>query len=179
MKREVGLAFGSNIGDKVAHIRAALRGLKETEGFDLVAVSSAYRTPPWGFEDQDIFVNACAIAETTLSADDLLILAKDLERKIGRTSTFRWGPRVIDIDLIYVEGITRNDDHLILPHKEALNRAFVLLPLAEIRPELAISGTAIQDALRPLDQIGIEPIDVPLYPEVTAPGAETTVSDAS
>ena len=161
--RELGIAFGSNIGDKVSHIRAALHGLNEIDGLTLKSVSSAYRTPPWGFEDQDIFVNACAIAETSLSPNALLKLAKDLERRIGRTSTFRWGPRVIDIDLIYLSGVTQSEEHLTLPHKEALNRAFVLVPLLEIHPDLVISGQRISDVVARLDKEGIEPIGLPLY----------------
>lgn len=163
--REVGLAFGSNMGDKVGHIEAALRALQAMAGFDLTAVSKAYRTPPWGYEDQDPFVNACAIANTSLAPHILLERAKDAERQIGRTSTFRWGPRVIDIDVIYMEGVLLQTEQLTLPHPEALNRAFVLRPLMDMKPDLALSGRRIDEALAMLDEAGIEPLDICLYPE--------------
>ncbi len=144
---EVGIGLGSNIGDKAAHVRDAARRL-EAEGLvrDL-RVSSLYRTAPWGHVPQDWFVNACAWGTTALAPTALLVHVKRLETDMGRTGAERWGPRLIDIDILYYDGVQLDTPDLTLPHREILNRAFVLVPLAEIRPERRIGGMALDDAI--------------------------------
>src|SRR5690606_4521546 len=117
------------------------------------ARSSDYRTPPWGREDQPPFVNACIAVETELVPRDLLARAMAVERQFGRerTSTSRWGPRTIDIDIIAYDDLAFDEPGLTLPHPRLFERAFVLVPLAEIRPDAVIAGRAVRDALATLD----------------------------
>jgi dihydropteroate synthase len=140
------LALGGNVGDKVASLRRALRALASTTGVQLTAVSRFYRTPPWGKTDQDWFLNACALGRTNLKPEALLDRVKKLEVELGREPTERWGPRVIDIDLIAYDGIALKTERLTLPHPELFNRAFVLAPLAEIAPDLVVAGVRIGEA---------------------------------
>lgn len=137
---EVGFGLGSNIGDRVAVIGKALERLFSTPGIDFLAASSFYETPPWGYEDQDPFVNVCAVGATTLPPRALLDLCKSIEEALGREETFRWGPRVIDVDILYLGDREIVETDLAIPHRELFNRAFVLRPLAEIRPGLVLSG---------------------------------------
>jgi dihydropteroate synthase len=145
-RARVALALGSNIGDKVANLRRALRAIAGEPGVELTAVSRFYRTPPWGKTDQDWFLNACALARTNLKPEALLERVKRLEVELGREPTERWGPRVIDIDLIAYGDIALKTERLTLPHPELFNRAFVLVPLAEIAPDLIIAGVRIGKA---------------------------------
>ena len=136
----VALALGSNVGDKANNLRRALRAIGSEPGIELTAVSRFYRTAPWGKTDQDWFVNACALARTNLKPEALLERVKRLEVELGREPTERWGPRVIDIDLIAYGDVALRTERLTLPHPELFNRAFVLAPLAEIAPDLVIGG---------------------------------------
>ena len=138
----VALGFGANIGDPQANIRRAVAFLR-TSGLDFVAISSLYATKPWGVEDQPDFVNACALARTDLAPRDLLALTQGAERALGRTPGLRWGPRLIDIDILFYEGLDWNDERLVLPHPEMARRAFVLQPLAEIAPDMRVKETTI------------------------------------
>ena len=140
------LALGGNVGDKAASLRRALRALASEGGIELAAVSRFYRTAPWGKTDQDWFVNACALGRTRLEPEALLERIKALEVELGRAPAERWGPRVIDIDLIAYGDVTLKTDRLTLPHPELFNRAFVLVPLAEIAPDLTIAGVTVGEA---------------------------------
>jgi dihydropteroate synthase len=145
-KARVVLALGGNVGDKAKSLRNALRAIAGEEGIELSAVSRLYRTAPWGKTDQDWFVNACALARTSLKPEALLERVKRLEVELGREPRERWGPRVIDIDLIAYDDVTLKAERLTLPHPELFNRAFVLMPLAEIAPDLVIAGVRVGDA---------------------------------
>jgi dihydropteroate synthase len=145
-KARVVLALGGNVGDKVASLRRALRAITGEPGIELTAVSRLYRTAPWGKTDQDWFVNACALGRTTLKPQALLERIKALEVELGRQPTERWGPRVIDIDLIAYDDIALKTERLTLPHPELFKRAFVLVPLAEIAPDLVIAGARVGEA---------------------------------
>ena len=140
---EVGIGLGSNIGDKAANIREAMRRLRADGDVALKAMSSLYRTAPWGVIEQDFFVNACAIVTTRLPPRELLARAKTIEHDMGRERGVRWGPRLIDIDLLYYGDLTVEDDDLKLPHLDLFNRAFVLVPLAEIAPGLVLGGRSV------------------------------------
>jgi dihydropteroate synthase len=155
------LALGGNIGDKAATLRKAFRALSAEPGVELTAVSRLYRTAPWGKTDQDWFVNACALGLTRLVPDALLERMKALEVDLGRVSTERWGPRVIDIDLIAYDDVALETERLTLPHPELFNRAFVLVPLAEIAPDLVIAGVKMSEAAARLaaDAAEIKPLD--------------------
>jgi dihydropteroate synthase len=142
-KARVVLALGGNVGDKVASLRRALRAIAAEPGIELAAVSRLYRTAPWGKTDQDWFVNACALGRTSLMPEALLERVKSLEVELGRAPTERWGPRVIDIDLIAYDDLALKTEQLTLPHPELFNRPFVLAPLAEIAPDLVIAGVRV------------------------------------
>ena len=140
------IALGGNVGDQVKSVRRALSAIAAEPGVELTAVSRFYRTPPWGKTDQDWFVNACAIGRTSLKPEALLERVKRLEAELGRQPTERWGPRIIDIDLIAYDEVALKTERLTLPHPELFNRAFVLVPLAEIAPDLVIGGVRIGEA---------------------------------
>jgi 2-amino-4-hydroxy-6-hydroxymethyldihydropteridine diphosphokinase len=152
------LAFGSNLGDSRALVARAIAMLTETPDIRLLARSSDYHAPPWGKTDQPAFINACIVAETTLGPHALLGRAHAIERALGRDRAreIRWGPRTDDIDIIAVDGVTMNAPDLTLPHPRLFERAFVLLPLAEIAPDLVIAGRRIGDAAARIDAAGIE-----------------------
>lgn len=153
---EVGLSFGSNIGDKSGHIREAVRFLEREGIVTGLTLSTLYRTAPWGHvTEQDWFVNACAFGRTDLAPTELLARCKDIERRIGRTETVRWGPRVIDIDLLYYGDLRLDSPGLTLPHKDMTRRAFVMLPLAEIRPDRVIGRSTVAEVAATLDRSGI------------------------
>ncbi len=149
---EIGLGLGSNIGDKAANIASALARMEEGGALKVTARSTPYRTAPWGIEDQDWFVNACALAQTTLSPEDLIRRCKAVEAELGREKTVRWGPRLIDIDILFFGDRRVETSDLTIPHKELFNRAFVLVPLAEIAADRAIGGRIVADALATLER---------------------------
>lgn len=134
------LGLGSNMGDKRAMIAEALARLASVPGIALVARSRDYRTAPWGDTDQDWFVNACAAVDTDLPPHALLEACLSVESAMGRERTRKWGPRIIDIDLLDYAGRTIDSDTLTLPHPYLLERAFVLVPLAEIAEGLRVAG---------------------------------------
>ncbi len=153
----VGFGLGSNIGDKPANIRKALQLLEARGIARLTAVSRIYRTPPWGVLDQGDFANACAIGETTLSPYELLAAVKKIEADMGREPTRRWGPRLIDVDILFLGDHTLDDPELTLPHKELFGRGFVLAPLVEIAPDLVLDGVPVAQALGKVDSAGVRP----------------------
>jgi dihydropteroate synthase len=156
-RASVALALGGNVGDKAGTLRRALRALGDEPGIELIAVSRLYRTAPWGKTDQDWFVNACALAWTDLAAEALLDRVKAIEVELGRKPGERWGPRLIDIDIIAYDDAVLTSGRLTLPHPELFNRAFVLVPLAEIAPERVIGGRRVSEAAASL---GAEASDV-------------------
>ncbi|MDX7953761.1 2-amino-4-hydroxy-6-hydroxymethyldihydropteridine diphosphokinase [Lichenihabitans sp. Uapishka_5] len=153
---EVGFSLGSNLGDKAGVIGRALDTLVATGAVAELTVSRLYRTAPWGHvTDQDWFLNACAVGRTTLSPEALLEACKATERQLGRRDTVRWGPRVIDVDILYYGDLSLDTPGLTLPHRDMLNRAFVLVPLAEIQPERRIGPTTAALAAAAIGDAGI------------------------
>ena len=152
------IALGGNVGDVSETLARAIEALCDGDVVRLLARSSDHRTPPWGVTDQPAFINCAIVAATALLPLDLLARAQAVERQFGRDrhKEQRWGPRTLDIDLIAYDGVTLDTPQLTLPHPRALERAFVLVPLAEIAPERAIKGVRIADALARLDHSGIE-----------------------
>jgi 2-amino-4-hydroxy-6-hydroxymethyldihydropteridine diphosphokinase len=146
------LGLGANLGDPIATLNEAKMRLGRLGA--ITAVSALYRTPPWGVLEQPPFVNAALALETALDPDALLAALKALERDLGRVASERWGPRAIDLDILDVEGVRRNDPHLTIPHQRLLERAFALVPLAEIEPAFA----AARDALAQADLAAVERI---------------------
>jgi 2-amino-4-hydroxy-6-hydroxymethyldihydropteridine diphosphokinase len=152
------LAFGGNVGDVRATLDLAVARFCDGKTVRLVARSSDYRTPPWGVKDQPAFVNLCIAVTTTLSAQALLTRAQGVERALGREREHerRWGPRNVDIDLLAYDDLKIATPELTLPHPRLFERAFVLVPLAEIAPERVIAGILVRDALGKVDPAGIE-----------------------
>jgi 2-amino-4-hydroxy-6-hydroxymethyldihydropteridine diphosphokinase len=153
---EIGLGLGGNVGDPIGAIGAALDALQSRGIATIRAVSSFYRTKPWGVADQPDYANACAVGATRLQPYDLLDAIKELERDLGRVETIRWGPRIIDIDILFYGDEALADSRLTLPHKDLLRRAFVLVPLAEIAPDRMIGGVRVEDAARALGSEGVQ-----------------------
>ncbi|GBD49433.1 2-amino-4-hydroxy-6-hydroxymethyldihydropteridine diphosphokinase [Methylopila sp. Yamaguchi] len=161
---EIGLGFGSNVGDKVDNLRAAMAQAFDGSKIRFVAASSIWRTAPWGYVDQDWFANACAVGQTEMSPEEALAWTQSVEQDLGRAKTFRWGPRTIDVDILYLGDAKIASERLIVPHKEMFNRAFVLAPLAEIRPELVLDGVSIATATSAIDRQDLEIIAPPWRP---------------
>ncbi|CAN7489463.1 2-amino-4-hydroxy-6-hydroxymethyldihydropteridine diphosphokinase [Mesorhizobium caraganae] len=150
------LSLGGNLGDPAASMATALRLLDADESTRVIAVSSLYRTPPWGKLDQPDFLNAAAEISTTLTPRALLDLCLEAERKLKRVREERWGPRLIDIDILVFGDRIIHETGLEVPHPRMLERAFVLAPLAEIAPELAVGGRSVSERLSAVDTSGIE-----------------------
>jgi 2-amino-4-hydroxy-6-hydroxymethyldihydropteridine diphosphokinase len=155
---EAGLSLGSNLGDKARTIETALRRLDETPGIAVLDRSRLYRTEPWGDADQDWFLNACAILETDLSPRELLDICLALETALGRdrAQSRKWGPRPIDIDVLFYGDVELAEPGLILPHPHMFERAFVLVPLSEIAADRKVKGMRIGEVARTADKAGVE-----------------------
>jgi 2-amino-4-hydroxy-6-hydroxymethyldihydropteridine diphosphokinase len=152
------LAFGGNVGDVRATFDRAVAMLCEGGEVRVLARSADYRTPPWGVTDQPAFVNCCLRIDMSLTPRGLLTRSQSVETALGRNRAKeqRWGPRTIDIDLIAYDDVRCAEADLTLPHPRALERAFVLVPLAEIAPNWVIDGITVAAALTRLDPGGIE-----------------------
>jgi 2-amino-4-hydroxy-6-hydroxymethyldihydropteridine diphosphokinase len=152
------IALGGNLGDARETLARAIAMLCESGEIRLLARSSDYLTPPWGVEDQPPFVNLCIAVDTTLAAQALLARAHAIEHAFGRDRAReqRWGPRTLDIDILTYDDLVLNEPELTLPHPRLFERAFVLVPLAEIAPDLLIAGIPVRDALARIDSSGIE-----------------------
>ena len=144
---KVYLSLGANLGHRGESIREALRRLALTEGVKLLQVAPFYETAPWGKTDQPGFINTCAEVETHLSPLAFLHLCQSIERDLGRVRHEHWGARTIDIDMLLMEGAASDTEELRLPHPYLTERAFVLVPLADIAPGLAIKGHSVGEWL--------------------------------
>ncbi len=149
------LGLGGNIGDPVAAMAAALQRLDTREDCRVVAVSRLYRTPPWGKTDQADFYNACAAVETRLSPEALLDACLEIEREMKRVRIERWGPRTIDMDVLTYDGVESRTDRLEIPHPRMSERAFVLMPLADIAASMLVNGRSVAAWLEESDRTGI------------------------
>ena len=147
------IGFGSNIGDRLAHIQNALDTLSKTEGITLKEISSIYKTAPVGYEEQAQFLNGVAAIQTTLSPLSLLHTLKDIETVIGRKHRIHWGPREIDLDILIYGDLRIQTEKLVIPHPEMHLRGFVLVPLAEIASDLVhpVFQESIQTLLNRLE----------------------------
>ena len=134
------LCLGGNLGDRMAALTEALRLLDATQEMLRMACSSVYETEPWAVADQPNFLNLVAAYETTLSPADLLAACKSVEETVGRTPSFRWGPRLIDVDILLYgdEVVDTAEPDLQIPHPRMAQRAFVLVPLAEVALDVIV-----------------------------------------
>jgi 2-amino-4-hydroxy-6-hydroxymethyldihydropteridine diphosphokinase len=152
------IALGGNVGDVRATFAKAIAHICGMAQAALKARSSDYSTPPWGAENQPDFINACIEIETSLDPHALLFTLHKIEQKFGRdrANELRWGPRSLDLDLIAYDDVELDKPELTLPHPRLFERAFVLVPLAEIAPDRVIAGRRVSDALAKLATDGIE-----------------------
>lgn len=151
------IALGSNLGDPQQQVTDAMAALADLPQSSLLSRSSLYRTAPWGVMEQPDFINAAVVLETELSPHALLDALLVIEQRAGRVRAQRNGPRTLDLDLLHMDGITLADPQLTLPHPRMAERAFVLLPLCDIAPNLAVAdGLTAAQQLAQLDRGGCE-----------------------
>ena len=140
------IGLGSNLGDRHCNIETAIKLMKEA-GVEVEKVASFIETPPYGEVEQPNFINTVCSAKTALSPQELLKELKEIEKKMGRVETVRWGPRVIDLDILLYDNLILQEKNLNIPHTDMLNRQFVLAPLIEIAPNLVhpVNGIIMSD----------------------------------
>lgn len=145
------LGIGTNLGNRVENIEQCVASLAEQIAID--EISPIYETAAWGYEDQPNFLNLCLKGRTELEPWEMLHFLKDLELRLGREKTFRWGPRLIDIDILFLGDVVMSEPGLTIPHKSLAERAFVLVPLADIAPDLVhpVSGETVKEMLSAID----------------------------
>ncbi|WP_061310280.1 2-amino-4-hydroxy-6-hydroxymethyldihydropteridine diphosphokinase [Clostridium botulinum] len=146
------VAFGSNMGEKENYIKRALENMEE-RGMKIIKVSSIYETEPYGVLDQDSFLNGVVKIETNLTPEDLIGELLNIEKQLDRVRERRWGPRTIDLDIIFYDDLIINEKDLVIPHKDMENREFVLKPLCDIdenfiHPVLKKSVRELYDRLK-------------------------------
>ncbi len=150
------LGLGSNEGDRVANIREAIRRLENGGSCRVIDCSSVYETKPVGIIEQPDFLNAVVRVTTSLTPLALLDYCQAIEHSMGRVRTMRWGPRVIDIDILLYGRESLCTERLVIPHPEMLKRAFVLVPLSEIAPSIELTpGITATEAAERLDRAGV------------------------
>ncbi|MFZ0532317.1 MAG: 2-amino-4-hydroxy-6-hydroxymethyldihydropteridine diphosphokinase [Anaerolineales bacterium] len=150
------ISLGSNLGDRLANLRNAMTNISPK--VKAVAQSSIYETEPWGYSDQPSFLNQIIKATTDRAPFDLLAFIKEIEVSMGRQETFRFGPRLIDLDILFYDDLVLNTPKLTIPHPRIIERAFVLIPLVEIAPDLyhPVIGKTIQQLTTGVDSSSIE-----------------------
>lgn len=155
MDHIVYIALGSNLGSRLANLKNAISNF--TPQMDMKKKSSVYETPPWGYADQPAFLNQVVMAETYLEPDDLLGHLKRLETVLGREPSFQNGPRLIDLDILLYDDLIMDSPPLVIPHPRLHQRAFVLVPLNEIAPDLVhpVFGKPVSELLLDVDRLNI------------------------
>jgi 2-amino-4-hydroxy-6-hydroxymethyldihydropteridine diphosphokinase len=151
------VALGSNLGDPRQQVLDAMQALGKLPDTRLLQRSQLYRTPPWGVLEQPPFINAAVQLDTALSPHRLLDALIEIEQRAGRVRVQRNGPRTLDLDLLYVDGVQLDDERLTLPHPRMTERAFVLLPLHDLAPSLQLAGHgSVAELLARVDLAGCE-----------------------
>ena len=149
------VALGSNLGDRFEYLQKAVNEINSVEEIEISQISSVYETLPVGGPEQGNYLNAVISLVTELEADELLFKLLLIELNLGRQREIAWGPRTIDLDLIWFENQTINLDNLIIPHPRAHERCFVIKPWLEIEPDARIGNTEIKEFLKDLDCTGV------------------------
>lgn len=152
---EAALSLGGNVGDVAAAFARVLEALRAHAQIANLRASRVWRTPPWGKTDQPDFLNMAVAFGTTLSPRELLELIRRLENNAGRAREERWGPRTLDLDIILYGDETIDEPDLQIPHPRAHERAFVLVPLAEVLPDARIGGLSVAELARMCDASGM------------------------
>jgi len=159
MDHIVCLALGSNMGGRLANLKNVTSNLAPQ--MSLKAKSLVYETPPWGYKDQGAFLNQVIKVETYLEAPALLRHLKRLEKALGRAPSFENGPRLIDIDILFFDDLVINTPQLVIPHPRLHERAFVLLPLADIASDFVhpVLKKTVKQLLARVDKSGIRAVE--------------------
>ncbi len=152
---KVYLSLGSNIGDSVNYLDKAVDILNNHEVIHNIKVSSYYQTDPVGYLDQDVFVNIAVYLETELSPYELLKVCQEIEEALKRVRVVKWGPRTIDVDIILFDDVQMTDDKLTIPHPRMHERAFVLVPIAELDETLIVLNKSIKSLIELVDASGV------------------------
>ena len=155
------LGFGTNLGDRKENLAQAINALNSRPDLTVLRTSGVYETEPWGLTDQPKFLNMVAEISTSIAPDELLERVKKLEQDMGREHGPRLGPRLIDIDILLLEGLVVDEPDLIIPHASLHLRAFVLVPLAELAPDLVhpVLGETIAQLASRVDGLdGVKPL---------------------
>lgn len=155
MKRAF-LSLGSNMGDKKKYLYNAIKLLNSYAGVRIVNLSSLYETNPWGYTEQDLFMNLAVEIETSLSPIELLDCCQWIEQELGRVRLVKWGPRVIDVDILLFEDELINTDRLTVPHPFMAERDFVMIPLCEIAKDLKINEVKVKTLAKHFDSNGLK-----------------------
>ena len=150
------LSLGSNMGDRLEYLSKAIDKIAEIQGCNILNKSRVYETEPWGYENQEAFLNLCISIETSLSPYELLESLQTIELELDRVRKIHWGPRTIDIDILLFDDIICEDDKLTIPHPRMRERAFVLIPLYDIEKNLIIDGIKLEDLINKIDTRGIK-----------------------
>ncbi len=149
------LSLGSNLGNRRQHLASGIRHLEATSGIEIAVLSPVYETMPWGIAEQPAFLNLCVGIDTSLSPRDLLSACLAAEKAQGRVRELRWGPRVLDVDILLFGDREIDEDGLTIPHPHMLERAFVLRPLMDIAPGMMLKGASIKTWLDQIDAGGM------------------------
>ncbi|HEX5018019.1 MAG TPA: 2-amino-4-hydroxy-6-hydroxymethyldihydropteridine diphosphokinase [Actinomycetes bacterium] len=152
--------LGSNVGDRVQHVRDAIAEIGDESGVSTVGVSQLVETDPVGGPEQPEFINAVVVVDTVLQPRELLALAQRCEQRAARVRTERWGPRTLDVDLLAYDDVDSDDPELTLPHPRATQRAFVMVPWAQVDPEFVVSGRTVEEWADLLDASGVRRLRV-------------------
>lgn len=151
------IGLGSNIQDRSAYLKGGIQALAEHPDIQVVNYSSIYETEPVGYTDQDSFLNMVVEINTDLTPAKLLQIILNMERGLGRKRELKWGPRTLDLDILIYNQENIEDEELIVPHPRMSERAFVMIPLMEIDPELSIKGVMIKHIVNELkDRDGVQ-----------------------
>ena len=159
MKNKVYLSLGSNIGNRQKYIESAIELIGKTQRIKILKKSGLYETSPVGYVEQDLFLNAVIKIETDFSAREILKIINKIENELDRKREIKWGPRTIDIDILIFSDKKINETDLIIPHKEMLNRLFVLVPLIEIYDREYFEKEKIIERIGELVEIGNQKIE--------------------
>lgn len=163
MNHQAFIGVGTNLGDRVAIVTAALERLRETSGITFAEPSAIYETDPVGVPDQPRFLNQVVGVETTLSPESLLSALQHIEHGFGRQRTVRWGPRTLDLDLLVYEGEMRSTEVLTLPHPRLFEREFVTVPLRELLEHERFHGPNWHELREKLGPVGLHSSAVRVY----------------
>lgn len=153
------LGLGTNMGDKQAYLKEACKIISDNTNINIVKISKVYKTKAWGYTNQDDFLNICIEVDTNLSPEELLEVCHEVENKLNRVRVIRWGPRTIDVDILFFNNIISTDENLTLPHPRIKERAFVLIPLMDLNKELSIDNKTISYYLSNLEKEELKQVE--------------------